>query len=105
ADSGTEKCPIIYAAAPGSQPVVSGGAKLDLGWTENHDGSVQAKTSAGLVVDQMFANGERQPMARYPNYDPNAPKFNGTAADAIAPERVARWSDPAGGFIHAMHPA
>jgi len=32
-------------------------------------------------------------------------RFNGSAADAIAPERVARWSDPTGGYIHAMHEA
>ena len=31
--------------------------------------------------------------------------FNGYAADAISPERAARWADPAGGFIHAMHAA
>ena len=36
---------------------------------------------------------------------PTARQFNGSAADAIAPERVARWSDPAGGYIHAMHAA
>ena len=56
-------------------------------------------------MDQLFVNGQRQHMARYPNYDPNARQFNGSAADAIATERVARWSDPAGGYIHAMHEA
>lgn len=42
-------------------------------------------------------------MARYPNFAPNQRIFNGTAADAISDERVARWHDPAGGFIHALH--
>ena len=56
-------------------------------------------------MDQLFVNGQRQHMARYPNYDPQARQFNGSAADAIAPERVARWADPAGGYIHAMHAA
>ena len=50
-------------------------------------------------------NGERQILARYPNYDPNKLIFHGSAADAISPQRVAGWSDPAGGFLHAMHPA
>jgi hypothetical protein len=77
--------------------------KLKLDWTPFRDGIFQAKVPTGLVMDQLFVNGERQQMARYPNYDPNAEKFNGTAADAISPERVARWSDPAGGYIHAMH--
>ncbi len=56
-------------------------------------------------MDQLFVNGQRQHMARYPNYDPDARQFNGSAADAIAPERVARWSDPTGGYVHAMHEA
>jgi hypothetical protein len=103
ADSGTEKCPVVYAAAPDEKPVISGGRKLKLDWTPFRDGIFQAKVPTGLVMDQLFVNGERQQMARYPNYDPNAEKFNGTAADAISPERVARWSDPAGGYIHAMH--
>jgi len=103
ADSGTQQAPVIYAAAPGEKPVISGGQQLKLDWVPLRDGIYQAQVPAGLAADQLFVNGERQQMARYPNFDPNAEKFNGTAADAIAPERVARWSDPAGGYIHAMH--
>ena len=102
-DSGTEKFPVIYAAAPDEHPVVSGGEQLQLDWKIFRAGIFQAPTPPGLVLDQLFINGQLQSMARYPNYDSNAPKFNGTAADAISPERVARWSDPAGGYIHAMH--
>jgi hypothetical protein len=42
-------------------------------------------------------------MARYPNYDPKKLPYNGFAADAFSPKRAARWSDPTGGYIHAMH--
>ena len=104
-DSGTKQFPVVYAAARGEHPVISGGVRLKLEWTPFRNGIFQAKTPEGLAMDQLFVNGERQPMARYPNYDPKAQIFNGTAADAIAPERVARWSYPAGGFIHAMHSA
>ena len=100
ADSGS-----TYAAAPGEKPVISGGARLSLDWTPFRDGIFQAKTPAELAMDQLFVNGQRQHMARYPNYDPKAKQFNGSAADAIAPERVARWADPANGYIHAMHNA
>ncbi len=58
-----------------------------------------------MQTEEIFVNGERQILARYPNYDPKAQYFDGFAADAISPERVARWADPAGGYIHAMHPA
>lgn len=104
-DSGTAQAPVDYAAAPGEQPAISGGARLQLDWKPFRDGVFQAKTPAGLAMDQLFINGQRQHMARYPNYDPDARQFNGSAADAIAPDRVARWSDPTGGYIHAMHEA
>jgi len=102
-DSGTAKAPVVYAAAPGETAVISGGALLQLEWSPFRDGILQVKAPAGLVMDQLFINGQRQHMARYPNYDPKAAHFNGSAPDAIAPERVARWSDPASGYIHAMH--
>jgi hypothetical protein len=66
---------------------------------------MRAKTPPALASDQLFVNGQRQPMARYPNYDPAAEYFDGWAADAISRERAARWADPAGGFLHAMHEA
>ena len=105
ADSGSEKCPVIYAAVPGQTPIISGGLKLKLEWTPFREGIQQAKTTPGFSTDQLFVNGERLPMARYPNVNPAGGKFDGTAPDAIAPERVAKWADPAGGFIHAMHSA
>ena len=44
-------------------------------------------------------------MARYPNYDAakTTDAYQGYAADAFSKERAARWADPAGGYIHAMH--
>jgi hypothetical protein len=99
-DSGT-----TFAALPGEKPVLSGGTRLDLRWEPYRHGIMQAKTPAGLAIDQLFVNGRRQLMARYPNYDPNVLPYGGYAADAFSKERASRWSDPAGGFIHAMHRA
>ena len=65
--------------------------------------SAQAKTQAGLNIDQLFVNGQRQHMARYPNYNPDIRPLNGFSADAFSPERTTRWKNPAGGYIHAMH--
>jgi hypothetical protein len=103
ADSGTKETPVIYAAAPGEQVVLSGGRRLDLQWEPFREGIMKAKTPADLALDQLFVNGRRQFMARYPNFDPNVRHFNGFSADAFSPERAARWADPRGGFIHAMH--
>jgi len=99
-DSGT-----TYAAAPGETVVLSGGSKLDLQWQPFRDGIVQARTPDGLAIDQLFVNGRRQHRARYPNFDPDARPYHGAAADAFSPQRAARWADPVGGFIHAMHRA
>ncbi len=104
-DAGTVAAPVVYQAEPGGEAVVSGGVKLDLKWEPYKGGIVQARLPAGLAMDQLFVNGERQHMARYPNYDPDQRMMHGYAADAFSKERAARWADPAGGFMHAMHPA
>jgi hypothetical protein len=107
ADSGTKEHPVIYAAENEGKAVISGGLKLEFKWQPYKDGIFQASTPQGLVIDQLFINGNRQRMARYPNYDPakTTAAYQGFAADAFSNERAAKWSDPAGGFIHAMHSA
>ncbi|MCX5674214.1 MAG: right-handed parallel beta-helix repeat-containing protein [Planctomycetota bacterium] len=102
-DSGTKQAPVVYAAVPGEEAVISGGSRLDLKWEPHQGGILKAKAPAGLATDQLFINGQRQHLARYPNFDPNVRIFNGYAKDAISPERAKRWADPRGGFIHAMH--
>lgn len=100
ADNGTE-----YRTAPGETVVLSGGMKLELRWEPFRDGIFQAKTPAGLALDQLFVNGKRQLMARYPDYDANIRPYGGFAEDAFSRARAARWNAPAGAFIHAMHRA
>jgi hypothetical protein len=102
-DSGTQSNPVTYAAFAGEDPVISGGVPLKLTWTPYRDGILMARVPAGLRTDQLFVNGRRQILARYPNYDPAAAYFNGWSPDAFGKERAARWMDPRGGFIHAMH--
>jgi len=104
-DSGTAKAPVTYAAYKNEKPVLSGGAKLNLTWTSYKNGIMMAHVPASLRTDQLFINGRRQIMARYPNYDLNAVYFNGWSSDAFSHDRAARWHDPRGGIIHAMHPS
>jgi len=105
ADSGTPDAPVVWQAFPGESPVISGGLKLDLEWEPHRNGILKARVPAGLTSDQLFVNGRRQLMARYPNYDASVRPYGGYAADAFGAERAARWADPAGGYIHAMHSA
>jgi hypothetical protein len=105
-DSGTRDAPVVYQAYGDEQPVISGGVTLEtLDWQPYRDGIYQANVPADLQTEEIFVNGERQILARYPNFDRSAQYFDGFAEDAISKERVARWADPAGGYFHAMHPA
>lgn len=104
-DSGTERYPIVYRAKNEGGAVLSGGVKLELQWEPYRDGIFKAKTPKGIKIDQVFVNGLNQRMARYPNYDASkkTDAYQGYAADAFSKERAATWSNPKGGYIHAMH--
>ncbi|MHC5538093.1 right-handed parallel beta-helix repeat-containing protein, partial [Singulisphaera rosea] len=102
-DSGTAEATITYRAMPGDEVVISGGVVLEPRWTPHRDGIFKADVPEGFRTDQLFVDGERQPLARFPDEDPKAQYFNGSDRDAFGPERAKRWSDPRGGFIHAMH--
>ena len=56
-----------------------------------------------VAADGLWVSGSHARLARYPNYDPNAKYYNGTASDALSSSRVSGWVSPAGGFIHALH--
>jgi hypothetical protein len=105
ADSGTAEHPVTYQADREGGAILSGGLKLSLQWEPWQDEIFKAATPPGLAIDQLFINGVRQRMARYPNYDASklTAAYQGYAADAFSKERAARWADPAGGYIHAMH--
>jgi len=83
--------------------VISGSVPLKLKWKAYKNGIWQAQVTRNLIFDQLFVNGELQRMARYPNYNPGAKYYGGTAADAISKERSARWKSPEGGYVHALH--
>ncbi|MDG2221890.1 MAG: PDZ domain-containing protein [Rubripirellula sp.] len=102
-DSGSTNAPVTYAAYQNEAAVLSGGIKLDLDWKAYRDEILVAKTPEDIEIDQLFIDGNRQRMARYPNYEENAAAYNGSAADAFEPSRAKHWKDPTGGYIHAMH--
>ncbi|MGJ8643195.1 MAG: right-handed parallel beta-helix repeat-containing protein [Luteolibacter sp.] len=106
ADSGSKNAPVTFKAADGKTAVISGGADLGkLDWKPYRDGILMANVPDGTEIDILYVNDETMPMARYPNFDPEAQYFNGIASDAFSKEKAADWANPAGGFMHAMHKA
>lgn len=79
-DSGTEACPITYAARPGCKPVISGGLAVK-NWQRDTGGQSRDKCGGNLLslrlpenpagtpwaFNQLYVNGESRTRARSPN--------------------------------------
>lgn len=101
-NAGASRFPLIVEAEHGETVTLSGGSALTLKWTSAGGGVFKADVPAGTTTDQLFVNGKRQVLARYPNFDPLARYLGGTSADALSSERIRRWANPAGGYVHAL---
>jgi len=101
-DAGTAAYPLRIETFGDGEVVLSGGSRLHLQWKPYRDGIYAASVPHGTGTDQLFINGQRQVLARYPNFDRNARYLNGTAADAIGPERARRWKRPEGAYVHGL---
>ncbi len=105
--SGTPSAATVIAAAANNKPRLLSGRMLRLTWEPCRNGIFRARLAdrpdGNAAFDQLFVNGKRQIRARYPNYDARIPVLNGYATDALSPERVRKWRDPAGGILHAIH--
>jgi hypothetical protein len=108
ANSGAAQASITYAAYAGEKPVLSGGIKLSdsLAWTVSSGNIMVTTIALNLKVDQLFLNGKRQIMARYPNFDSTKAILDGYDANCFSTTRVATWKNPAEGpgYIRALHP-
>jgi hypothetical protein len=83
--------------------IISGAEKINTQWKTWKGNILKAFIGKGLSIDRLFCNGTTLPMARYPNFDSSKSIFNGTASDAISPERVKKWDNPIGGYVHVLH--
>lgn len=96
-----KKKKLLISAFQDEAVTISGGKTLTLQWKKAKGKCWE--TSVDFVdFDQLFINGEKRILARYPNYT-EGEIFNGTSEDALSPSRVKSWTHPEGGFIHAMH--
>lgn len=69
-DSGTKECPVIYEAAPGAEPVFTGG-KVITGFVQDENGlwktHIPEVAEGKWYFEQLFVNGRRAVRARTPN--------------------------------------
>ncbi len=111
--SGSEKYPVIYRAANEGKAIISGGDKLNLDWEPYKNGIYKALVSKNVLIDQLYVNGERQRMARFPNAIEEKNVFDtwdlvhtrkpDPDNDPLDGKRVSSWSNPEGAYVHAMH--
>lgn len=105
------KTPLVITAADsgltlsGSNAVMSGAKTLGrLNWTPLENGIWCVPVSCG-AFDRMYADGAEQTLCRYPNRVPGRVPLEGAAAPAEIKQRTAKYQDPSGGFIRAIHEA
>ncbi len=93
ADSGSAQSPIRYVAAPGARVTVSGSRSLRLHWRPWRHGIMQARVPAGLRTDQLWINGRKQELARYPaaQAQSKAP-YHGAIHDIFNRRFARRWA-------------
>jgi hypothetical protein len=82
---------------------LKGSRIIELNWNKYNNNIWVCDVPDGMDFDQLFIDGNKQILARYPNYDINGSYWQGHAADAISKERVSSWENPLGGFVHVMH--
>jgi len=115
ADSKTAGAEITYRAEHEGKAVISGGSLLQLNWQHWQRGIYKARVPIQVEIDQLYINGKRQRMARFPNAIAGKNVFDtwelshntvpDTASNPLTQQRIATWKDPKGGYIHAMHNA
>ena len=82
-DGGTAQAPVIYRAAEGAKPALVGGRRVTA-WKPAGGKIMQADLAAlgfpkGTRPPLLVCDGQRMPMARYPNFDPKNPYGGGWA--------------------------
>lgn len=114
ADSGSAEAPVTFQAYEGEKPILIGGAEVT-GFVPHEGGMVKADLKAigldGIEFRQLFFDGKRQILARFPNFDPDNPYAGGFlhVADQSAepskesfqapPEGIHEWADPGQGEV------
>ncbi|AZA82125.1 peptide-binding protein [Chryseobacterium lactis] len=94
---------LLISSYADERAYISAGELLTTDWKPYKNGIYVTPVPQNAGFERFFVNGKLQILARYPDYDATARVFNGTSADAINPERIRRWKNPTGGYVHGLH--
>ena len=94
---------VVYKAYESEKVIFSSAAILNLKWLPYKGNIRKASVPKNIIFDQLFVNGEKLRMARYPNYNSRSSHFGGYSEDVLSPDRIKAWKNPEGAFIHALH--
>ena len=87
-DSGTADSPVVYRVAAGEKVRLIGGRPI-AGFSADQGSILKTDVASqgfrGIYFRQLFFDGRRQPLARYPNFDPQNPYGGGWAYVAGQP--------------------
>ena len=100
---GNDERNLSIKAYPSEKVVLTSNVPLSLKWEPYKKGILKARLDKDWVMDMLLVNDHLCHMARFPNYDSTAIRFNGTSSLATSPARVKKWKHPEGGYLHAMH--
>jgi len=119
-DSGTEQCPVTYAAQPGEQPVISGGRiirgwrAVDLNGKKAWAADLPEVKEGKWYFTQLFVDGRRRPRTRLPKeglyhwtglpgVKPDAPWNVGQNQAAFEPGQIKNWQNLSDVEVIALH--
>lgn len=104
-DSGATGAPLIFRACPGQKVILTGGLSIS-GFVPYKDQILKTDVEPlglkGIHFRQLFLDGNRQPLARYPNADPANPITGGWAYVDGTP--VPMYQDIPGEDKRTFHP-
>lgn len=102
-EDGNEEKQLVICAYPKEKVIITSGATLHPNWKYYKKNIMKFSVKESVIMDQLFVNGSYRPMARYPNFDSTAVRFNGTSVQATSIERIKKWKAPQEGYLHVMH--
>lgn len=117
-DSKKYPAALHITARHNGKAILSGGERLKCQWEKaDKPGVYFTYLDDTRDIDQLYVNGKRQNMARFPNTSPENDKnvfdtwkllpkgekipYDKTL-DPLSPERIATWDNPKGAYLHAM---